>query len=103
MHRRSAVSRVIAAYAAVLVIAGGYLHVQARPQDAARPQAGASQTGASQIGRPSSATPASSDPAAAVLNKYCVTCHNSRLKTAGLALDGLDVEHVAGGEEIWEK
>src|SRR5438034_3133556 len=31
-----------------------------------------------------------------VLGKYCVTCHNSRLKTAGLMLDTLDVEHVAG-------
>ena len=38
-----------------------------------------------------------------VLGKYCVTCHNSRLKTAGLMLDTLDVEHVAGHEEVWEK
>src|SRR5882672_4592324 len=38
-----------------------------------------------------------------VLNKYCVSCHNSRLKTAGLMLDTLDVEHVAGHEEAWEK
>ena len=26
-----------------------------------------------------------------VLDTYCVTCHNQRLRTAGLALDGLDV------------
>ena len=26
----------------------------------------------------------------AMLNTYCVTCHNSRAKTGGLALDGLE-------------
>ena len=29
----------------------------------------------------------------AVLDRYCVTCHNSRLKTGGLALDSADVAH----------
>ena len=28
-------------------------------------------------------------PARAMLDKYCVTCHNERLKTAGLMLDRL--------------
>src|SRR5947207_2125286 len=45
-------------------------------------------------------------PAAAtsdVLNKYCVTCHNGRLKTAGLQIDSLDVTHVAGDAQRWEK
>ena len=27
----------------------------------------------------------------AVLDRYCVTCHNGRLRTAGLALDALRV------------
>jgi mono/diheme cytochrome c family protein len=39
----------------------------------------------------------------AVLNRYCVTCHNERLKTAGLLLDKADVEHVSVGAEVWEK
>jgi mono/diheme cytochrome c family protein len=38
-----------------------------------------------------------------VLNKYCVTCHNQRLKTAGLTLDTLNIEDIAGGAEVWEK
>src|SRR5947199_996643 len=38
-----------------------------------------------------------------VLNKYCVTCHNSRLKTAGLQIDSLDLQHVAGSAQQWEK
>src|SRR5689334_4220145 len=42
-------------------------------------------------------------PAADVLNQYCVTCHNSRLKTAGLLLDTLDPARVADHAEQWEK
>src|SRR5712671_3277084 len=38
-----------------------------------------------------------------VLNKYCVTCHNGRLKTGGLQVDSLDVTHVAGDAQQWEK
>jgi mono/diheme cytochrome c family protein len=39
----------------------------------------------------------------AVLDRYCVTCHNSRLKTGGLALDSADVAHPPSGVAIWEK
>jgi len=39
----------------------------------------------------------------AVLDRYCVTCHNERLKTAGLTLDSLDVTKVPEGAETWEK
>ena len=39
----------------------------------------------------------------ALLDTYCVTCHNDRLKTANLSLEGLDLAHVAEDAEIWEK
>jgi mono/diheme cytochrome c family protein len=39
----------------------------------------------------------------AVLNQYCVTCHNERLHTAGLALDKADVNDIGLAAEIWEK
>jgi mono/diheme cytochrome c family protein len=39
----------------------------------------------------------------AVLDKYCVTCHNQKLRTAGLALDGLDVSSPGANAEVWEK
>jgi hypothetical protein len=39
----------------------------------------------------------------ATVNKYCVTCHNDRLKTGGLSLAGLDVEHPSAKAETWEK
>src|SRR5262245_49611963 len=45
----------------------------------------------------------SPDQSRALLDRYCVTCHNERLKTAGLALDTLDVTNVPAGAESWEK
>ena len=53
-------------------------------------------------------TPASAEPgkgfqAREVLDQYCVTCHNQRLKTGGLALDTLDVAKVGDSAAIWEK
>jgi hypothetical protein len=39
----------------------------------------------------------------ALLDQYCVTCHNQKLKTAGLTLDKMDVDHIGDGAEVWEK
>ena len=39
----------------------------------------------------------------ALLNRYCVTCHNQKLKTGGLALDGVSLTNVAANREVWEK
>ena len=38
----------------------------------------------------------------AVVATYCTSCHNERLKTAGLALDRI-TDDIAGSAEIWEK
>ena len=37
------------------------------------------------------------------MSQYCVTCHSSRLKSGGLALDVLDAANVAANAETWEK
>ena len=42
-------------------------------------------------------------PSKAFVDTYCVTCHNQRLKTAGLAIDTLDVTNVAADSPAWEK
>ena len=42
-------------------------------------------------------------PSAAVLSKYCITCHNEKRKTAGLAIDTLDLQRVGADAEVWEK
>ena len=39
----------------------------------------------------------------ALLNRYCVTCHNDALKTGGLTLAHVDVDHPAVDAEVWEK
>ena len=37
------------------------------------------------------------------LDRYCVTCHNERLKTADLRLDQIDVTRPGVEPEVWEK
>jgi mono/diheme cytochrome c family protein len=44
---------------------------------------------------------ASGEPRA-VLDQYCISCHNQRLRTGGLALDNLDVTRPAASAEVWE-
>lgn len=39
----------------------------------------------------------------AVLDQYCVVCHNQQLRTAGLTLDKLDVANVSDNAPVWEK
>ncbi len=38
-----------------------------------------------------------------IVNTYCVTCHNDRLKTGGLALDRPELADVAAHADVWEK
>ena len=42
-------------------------------------------------------------PQQALLDRYCLTCHNERLKTANLSLDQANVEQVGHDAELWEK
>src|SRR5882672_10908725 len=55
------------------------------------------------------ALPQSSDTSSAasshraVLSRYCVTCHNQKLKTAGLMLDQANVENPGLDAPAWEK
>lgn len=39
----------------------------------------------------------------ALLDRYCVTCHNDRVKTANLSLQGLELAKVADHAELWER
>ena len=73
--------------------------------------AGAAPVGAGGAGpRPHSArgNPAQSaapvpPPQRALLDRYCVTCHNQRLQTGGLALDAADVSRVGEAPDVWER
>jgi mono/diheme cytochrome c family protein len=58
-------------------------------------------------------TPAKSQSAAApgadleryrsMLDDYCVTCHSTDLKTAGIAFDALDLRKAPDNADVWEK
>ena len=61
------------------------------------PQAAAPQ------GPPASAVPSSTADSRAVLDRYCVTCHNERAKTAGLTLDKMDLSNIPADADVWEK
>src|SRR5579872_3995166 len=69
----------------VLIAAGGCLDSDAAQKPAANPPA----TGVL--------------PERALVNKYCLNCHDSETKTAGLALDAISREDVTNNTRIWEK
>jgi hypothetical protein len=48
------------------------------------------------------ASPGFSDQSA-VLGQYCFRCHSQKLRTADLALDGMDLTNVGKDAEAWEK
>jgi hypothetical protein len=39
----------------------------------------------------------------ALVDQYCVTCHNKRLKTAGLLLDESRLNHLSANADLWER
>src|SRR4029079_4508350 len=47
--------------------------------------------------------PATATPNRALLDQYCVTCHNQRSQTAGVMFDTMDVSDVTKNADIWEK
>jgi len=38
-----------------------------------------------------------------VIGQYCVTCHSETLKTAGLVLEHIDLDHISAKSAVWEK
>src|SRR5216117_2962420 len=53
--------------------------------------------------RPSENTAATAAAKRAVLDQYCVTCHNDRTKRANLSLEHLDMATAGDHPELWEK
>src|SRR5882672_3637280 len=64
-------------------------------------------TGASTAPKSSAPVPASSTASAAaqraLLDQYCVTCHNDKTKRANLTLEKLDLTTAGDKAELWEK
>ena len=72
---------------------------QYRMEAARQPQAAPSAT----VGRTASPPPAHALATRRLLDQYCVTCHDTRRRTAGLALDAVDVAQLGEHAEVWEK
>ena len=47
--------------------------------------------------------PSGSDAPRALVSRYCVACHNQKLQTAGIVLEGISFENVGAGANVWEK
>ena len=92
-------ARVVPCGCMLAVVAAGSL--QMARLDAAGPQTQRAHT--LRVQPPSTTVSTASAGPRALLDQYCVTCHNERLATAGLRLDESDVEHVGAGADTWEK
>jgi hypothetical protein len=53
--------------------------------------------------RQAAAPPASLSAHRAMLDHYCVTCHNQKAKTANLTFDTMDLTHVGKDAAVWER
>ena len=56
---------------------------------------------ARRLQQPSSS--ASASPQRALLDQYCVTCHNQRTKTANVMFDTMDLANLSKDAKIWER
>jgi len=81
------------------ILIGGFLAFLAVTAVAGQSQQppSTSATAATTVGKTNATAPR------ATLDKYCVGCHNTRLKTGGLALDQLDLSRLADHAEVAEK
>ena len=87
-------------FVAAAVVTAGATGVRSRDLFAASSQsAPAPQTTTATSGAPADAAA----DRGALVAKYCVTCHNDRMKTGGLSLQTLDVGTPAAHAAVWEK
>src|SRR6185295_1021714 len=49
------------------------------------------------------ASPSQASPQRALLDQYCVTCHNQRSKTANVMFDTMDLANLSKDAKIWER
>jgi hypothetical protein len=73
---------------------------QSRQAPSTRPAAARPSTAPAPVRTAATATVA---PDGGLVQKYCVTCHNARVKTGGLSLEGLNPAQVGDHADVWEK
>ena len=100
--RRSSASAAVIAFAALLAAIPA-AHAAGQASEVSAGVVPAAAAPSRTAGTESAAATAESAEYRAVLDRYCTTCHNDRLLTAGLTLESVDMVHVGEGAETWEK
>ena len=95
--------RLTHALTAVALLGLCWTWVDAREQTAAQPRPATPAPAKPAPAKPVAASPAPTQSHKATLDRYCVTCHSDRLKTAGLTLESIDTTNIAGAPDVWEK
>ena len=60
-------------------------------------------TPGAQQGRGLSSAPSAEEPHRALVNTYCLSCHNNKAKAGGLELDAINTEALGDHWDVWEK
>jgi len=95
--------RLTRALTAVALLAFSWTWVDARGQTAVQPRSAPPAPAKPSVATPVAASPVAAQSHKATIERYCVTCHSDRLKTAGLTLESIDTTNVAGAPDVWEK
>ena len=90
--RRARSFRLAAAVATAALVGAAAASMRAADQQASRPPAATAPRAA-----------AAAAPSRALIDAYCVGCHNQRAKVGGLALDTADLADVGAHAETWEE
>ena len=94
--------RLTRALTVVALLAFCWTWVDARGQSA-QPRPATPAPAKPAVAKPAAASPVPAQSHKATLDRYCVTCHSDRLKTAGLTLESIDTTNVAAAPDVWEK
>ena len=95
--------RLTHALTAVALLGLCWTWVDAREQTAAQPRPAVPAAAKPAPAKPVAASPAPTQSHKAALDRYCVTCHSDRLKTAGLTLESIDTTNISAAPDVWEK
>ena len=106
-HRRAAELRrggwrVAAASMAAAAVAGGVAGGPAAVEAAGGPATGTPQAVSASSGGAQARAERTAEPRR-MFRRYCIGCHNDRLRTADLSIAALDVDNVPADAETWEK
>ena len=82
------------------LVIGGWMAVALSSVQTSAPQSAGADLG---VGADLKVGPYQATDIKAVLDKYCISCHSQRLRTAGLVLEGIDVSNPAAHGDIWER